>query len=158
LDLLEAAKLRKIRYSRRREALPHPIPLLNPDSVRVSEKKRVLVVCPDERLGDIRCMILHSHGYDALCVCTPADARQAWSPGAYQLILVDVQSDPDSALSLCNEFKSKDQTQLVALMSQHHIYIPPSACPDEVIPKAEGPRVFVQKVKELLEGAAEARS
>ena len=124
----------------------------------ISEKKRVLVVCPDERLGEIRCMILHSHGYDALCVNSPEVARRTWAPGAYQLILVDVQSDPDTALSLCDEFKSKDDTQLVALMSQHHIYIPPSACPDEVIPKAEGPRVFVQKVKELLEGAAEARS
>ena len=59
----------------------------------MSEKKRVLLVCPDERLGEIRCMILHSHGYDAMCVYTPAEARQAWSPGAYQLIIVDVQSD-----------------------------------------------------------------
>jgi len=124
----------------------------------MSEKKRVLLVCPDERLGEIRCMILRSHGYDAMCVCTPAEARQAWSPGAYQLIIVDVQSDPDRALALCEEFKIKDARQLVALMSHHHIYVPPSTCPDEVIPKSKGPRVFVQKVKELLEDAAESQS
>jgi DNA-binding response OmpR family regulator len=116
-----------------------------------NEKKRILLVCPDERLGEIRCMILHSHGYDAVCASNPSRARQMWAPGTYHLVIVDVQSDADSALELCDELKKKDDRQLVALMSQHHIYIPPSKCPDDVIPKSEGPRVFVEKVKELLE-------
>jgi DNA-binding NtrC family response regulator len=116
-----------------------------------NEKKRILLVCPDERLGEIRCMILHSHGYDAVSVSNPARARQMWTPGAFHLVIVDVQTDPDGALALCDELKDKDEQQLVALMSQHHIYVPPSKCPDEVIPRSEGPRVFVEKVKGLLE-------
>jgi hypothetical protein len=41
---------------------------------------------------------------------------------------------------------------MVALLSAHHVYVPPNNCPDEVIPKDEGPRRFVAAVKDLLEG------
>lgn len=117
---------------------------------------RILLIDEDLELGKLRCMILASHGFDAVCIRSIEEARRTWHPQTYSLVLVNVQPDPDRALQLCDELKDRDPNQLVALMSAHHVYIPPSPCPDDVIDPGEGPRRFVSQIKQLLEPEATA--
>ena len=118
------------------------------------KKKKILIIDPDPQLAITRCMILQSHGYYAFCISNPQDVLASWQPRTYDLVLVDVQRNADLALSFCNELKKKDIAQLVALMSDHHVWVPPHPCPDEVISRSEGPERFVQKVKNLLDQRA----
>jgi len=118
-----------------------------------AERKKILIIDPDPRLAETRCMILQSHGYDASCVTTGEAILSSWRPRAYDLVLVDVQHSADLALNFCNELKERDSAQLVALMSDHHVWVPPHPCPDEVISRSEGPERFVQKVKRLFDRA-----
>jgi hypothetical protein len=103
-------------------------------------------------------MILVSHGFDAACVRSIDEARRVWHPDTYALVMVNVQPDADSALEFCDELKQHDPQQLVALLSTHHIYVPPSPCPDDIIDPGEGPRRFVSQVKQLLEPESTAVS
>ncbi len=119
-----------------------------------SEKKKVLIVDPDPRLAETRCLILQSHGYDADCVTNAQAVLSSWVLRAYDLVLVDVQHNADLALKFCNELKERDAAQLVALISDHHVWVPPHPCPDEVISRSEGPARFVEKVKQLLHNNA----
>ena len=115
------------------------------------KKKKVLIIDPDPRLGETRCLILQSHGYDADCISNTNTVLSSWIPKIYDLVLVDVQHNADLALAFCSELKGKDSGQLVALMSDHHVWVPPHPCPDEVINRSEGPQRFAEKVKSLLD-------
>ncbi len=119
--------------------------------MRPEGKKKVLIVDPDPRLAETRCLILQSHGYEAECVTNTQAVLSSWILRAYDLVLVDVQHDADLALKFCNELKERDAKQLVALMSDHHVWVPPHPCPDEVISRSEGPARFVKKVRDLLD-------
>jgi hypothetical protein len=116
-----------------------------------TKKKKVLIIDPDPRLAETRCLVLRSHGFSADCITDPRAVLASWIPRAYNLVLVDVQHNADYALKFCNELKEHDATQLVALMSDHHVWIPPHPCPDEVISRSDGPQRFVEKVKALLD-------
>ena len=116
-----------------------------------TSRKKVLIVDPDPQLAETRCLILQSHGYEAKCISKSADVLASWLPRTYDLVLVDVQHNADLALDFCNELKQKDVAQLVALLSDHHVWVPPHPCPDEVISRSDGPERFVQKVKSLLD-------
>jgi len=129
---------------------PHPLGMAD------KSRKKILIIDPDARLAETRCLILQSHGYHAECITNSHAVLQSWIPRMYDLVLVDVQHNADHALSFCNELKEKDQRQLVALISDHHVWIPPHPCPDEVISRSEGPERFVQKVKDLLDDARSA--
>lgn len=122
--------------------------------------KKVLVIDPDPQLAETRCLILRSHGFVANCITDPRAVLASWIPRAYDLVLVDVQHNPDHALKFCNELKEHDDAQLVALISDHHVWIPPHPCPDEVISRSEGPQRFVEKVKALLDeqGSSNAKA
>ena len=113
--------------------------------------KKILVVDRDARLGHVRCLVLQSQGYQAICVTDIAAALNSWVAKKFDLVLVDVQHNPDAALQFCNDLKERDVAQLVALMSDHHVWVPPHPCPDDVIPRSEGPAGFVEKVRNLLE-------
>ncbi len=96
-------------------------------------------------------MILVSHGFDTASARTIEEARHLWRPNTYALVLVNVQPDADAALEFCEELKERAPHQLVAMMSAHHVYVPPNTCPDDVIDPGEGPRRFVTQIKQLLE-------
>lgn len=115
------------------------------------KKKKVLIIDPDPRLGQTRCLLLQSHGWEAHCISNTNAVLSSWIPKLYDLVLVDVQHNADLALAFCNELKGKDSAQLVALISDHHVWVPPHPCPDEVINRSEGPQRFVEKVKQLLD-------
>jgi DNA-binding NtrC family response regulator len=114
-------------------------------------RKRILVIDPDPYLGEIRKIVLQSHGFEAEWAKSGNDHLSNWAPRKYDLVVVEVQSDAEAALSFCNELKGKDSAQLVALMSNHHVWIPPHPCPDAVIARSEGPAQFVNRIKILLE-------
>jgi hypothetical protein len=116
-----------------------------------SRPKKVLLIDRDARLGHVRCLVLQSQGYEATCVTDASTVLKSWTSKTYDLVLVDVQHNPDAALAFCSDLKKKDVAQLVALISDHHVWVPPHPCPDEVIPRSEGPAGFVEKVRNLLE-------
>jgi len=116
-----------------------------------SRPKKVLLIDRDARLGHVRCLVLQSQGYEATCVTDASTVLNSWISKTYDLVLVDVQHNPDAALEFCSDLKEKDVAQLVALISDHHVWVPPHPCPDEVIPRSEGPAAFVEKVRNLLQ-------
>ncbi|HZU44999.1 MAG TPA: response regulator [Terriglobales bacterium] len=121
-------------------------------------KNRVLIIDPDPRLAETRCLMLRSHGVGAEYVADGNAVLNSWKPRAYDLVLVDVQHNADYALKFCSELKERDVAQLVALISDHHVWIPPHPCPDEVISRSEGPKRFVEKVIALLDEKASSNA
>jgi len=114
------------------------------------EKKRVLLVDDEPQMLRLRTDILQRQGHDVDAARTLDEARAAWQPGKYSLIIVDLRKQPKQALAFCEELKREDPDQLVAFLTAPMIHVPRNACPDDVIPKEEGPQEFVERVQALL--------
>lgn len=113
-------------------------------------KKRVLLVDDEPQMLRLRKEILQRQGHEVETARTLDEARAAWQPAKYSLIVVDLRRQPEEALAFCEELKRQYPDQLVAFLTAPMVYVPRSACPDDVIPKEEGPQEFVERVQALL--------
>jgi hypothetical protein len=50
----------------------------------------------------------------------------------------------------CEELKSLYPPQCVALLTGWYTFVPQDSCPDDVIPRGEGPATFITRVAELV--------
>jgi CheY-like chemotaxis protein len=112
--------------------------------------KRVLLVDDNELIRRLRATILGNLGHDVTQAETLEEAKNAWAPGRFHLVIVDLKNHVDEAMEFCDDLKKKWPDQLVAFLTPPTTDIEPNSCPDEVIPKEEGPAQFVRQVKELL--------
>jgi len=113
-------------------------------------KKRVLLVDDEPQILRLRADILQRQGHEVETACSLEQARAVWRRGTYSLIIVDLRQQPKEALVFCEELKREDPDQLVAFLTAPMIYVPRNACPDDVIPKEDGPQEFVERVQALL--------
>jgi DNA-binding NarL/FixJ family response regulator len=71
--------------------------------------------------------------------------------GKYDLVIVDVGHFADPGLDFCEEIKSKNPHQKLLIHAEDRVFPVKSDCPDEVVPKQEGPVTFVKAVQRVLQ-------
>ncbi|MGE0405779.1 MAG: hypothetical protein AB7O65_05720 [Candidatus Korobacteraceae bacterium] len=113
--------------------------------------QRILLVDDDAAIAYQRTLILGLHGFKVDVAGTIADAEDLRRRHSYDLILVELRDDVDTATIWCEEIKQQNPNQQFALLAPKYAYVP-SDCPDDVIHK-DGPAHFVERVKRLLESA-----
>ena len=113
----------------------------------------ILLVDGDETLQGLRTLMLRLRGYRVERVESVESARQRAAEKTFDLVLVDVQHLPGSGLELCEELKAAQPGLKVAFLANHTLYMPPQACPDDVIAGDDGPEQFLARVDELVDAA-----
>lgn len=116
-------------------------------------KRKILLVDDDPLIQHLRAEILRKVGYAVEPANTLEEARKRWRPNTYSLIVVDFRRDVQRGMEFCEEIKQRFSRQLVAFLTPQTAYIPRNSCPDDVIPKEEGPEEFVQRVHALMAAA-----
>lgn len=109
--------------------------------------KRILLVSKESLLHD---RILEDAGYSVTRVKSILEARAAWQPGQYALVLISATDTTQAAVEFCDELKSIFPPQCVALLTGWYTFLPKGSCPDESIPRDAGPATFVTRVAELV--------
>ncbi len=117
-----------------------------------SKQKHILLVDDEESSQKLRTAILKKHHYAVQVTASIEEARAAWGPGKFDLVLVDLKSNPKYGIDFCSELKAEHPEQLFAVLT-NRTYPPPETCPDAIIPKIEGPEYFVREVEALLSSA-----
>lgn len=97
--------------------------------------------------------LLRQGGFEVITVRTLAEGFAAWRPFEFSLVLIVVGDDIQAPTAFCDELKKLDPAQNVAFVTGWHTYVPPAACPDEVIRRDHNPSLFIQKVKELSQSS-----
>jgi DNA-binding response OmpR family regulator len=115
----------------------------------MSQPYRILLV--DSQPYQHREGVLKAGNFEVSRVMTLADARAELAPGRFDLVLVVTESLDSDPLHFCESVKATDPTQLVALLTGPHVYIPQDSCPDDVIETSSGPRALIQRVARLIE-------
>jgi len=113
------------------------------------EGKKILLVDDDHVVRGLRATILGNLGHDITEAVSLSDARSLWSPGLFNLVIVDVKQSLSEAIDFCEEIKRVGK-QVVAFLTPYTAYVPKGACPDDVIHKEDGPANFVREVQQLL--------
>ena len=109
--------------------------------------KRILLVSKESLLHD---RILENAGYSVTWVKSIMEARQAWQTGQYALVLISATATTQEASEFCDELKSIYPPQCVALLTGWYTFVPRDSCPDDAIPRGEGPAAFITRVAELV--------
>lgn len=101
---------------------------------------------------ELRDEILRMHGYYVQSTVYSAKAIDEILRTAYDLVLIDVESDVrvKSAQDLCDTIKKAAPGQHVAFVCNYRVGIE-SDCPDEIIRAEFAPEVFVRGIQEALE-------
>jgi DNA-binding response OmpR family regulator len=101
---------------------------------------------------ELRDEILRMHGFYVQSTVYSAKAIDEILRAAYDLVLIDVESDVrvQSAQDLCNTIKKTIPEQHVAFVCNYRVGIE-SDCPDEIIRAEFNPEVLVRGIKEALE-------
>ena len=95
--------------------------------------------------------VLAVRGFEVVTATSLTEGFTLWRPFHFDLVLIVVDGDTEAATKFCAELKALDPKQNVAFVTGWHTYVPPSACPDEVIQREHGPSTFLRKVAELVE-------
>ena len=93
--------------------------------------------------------LLRQRGFEVVSAGNLSEGLTLWRPFEFNLILIVVGDDVEAPIAFCDEVKQLDANQKVAFVSGWHTYIPPAACPDDVIRREYDPARFIQKVTEL---------
>jgi DNA-binding response OmpR family regulator len=115
------------------------------------QQRTILHICTDPLLRDtIRDIIAHQ-GYAVDTAGSLDLGRSLAKLNDYDLLIVNVHGDVPAIMAFCEEMKAINPSQMVAFLAGRWTYIPKhSACPDDVIPKDEGPQGLVRKLHEIL--------
>ncbi len=123
---------------------------MSPNPALGPKPKRVLLVDDNELIRRLRATILGNLGHEVIEAASLEEARALWNPKRFHLIIVDLKQDAERALQFCEELKQRWPDQLVAFLTPHTTYVHPNSCPDEVIPKEDGPAQLVRQVQQML--------
>lgn len=113
----------------------------------------ILLVDGDSTVQQLRALMLRMQGYRVDVASGLDDARNKMAERKYKLIIVDVGHFADPGLDFCEEIKNKDPHQKMLIHAEDRVFPVKSECPDEVVPKQDGPITFVKAVERLLQVA-----
>jgi DNA-binding response OmpR family regulator len=118
------------------------------------QAKTLLLVVDDYTLLRLRSMILQMHGFKVSTASSSDEAYECCAREIYDLVVIDLSEGIDASTDLCNSIKEKHPQQTVALLAPAYVFVG-SDCPDEVIPKNEGPAKLVNEIRDLLQRASD---
>ncbi|HST78694.1 MAG TPA: response regulator [Verrucomicrobiae bacterium] len=113
----------------------------------------ILLVDGDSTVQQLRALMLRMQGYRVDVATGLDDARNKMAERKYKLIIVDVGHFADPGLDFCAEIKSNDPHQKMLIHAEDRVFPVKSDCPDDVVPKQDGPLSFVKAVEHLLQVA-----
>jgi hypothetical protein len=115
-------------------------------------RRRIFHVSSRQNIMELRDEILRLHGFYVQSTVYSAKAINEVRSAAYDLVLIDVESDVrvKSAQDLCDTIKKAAPGQHVAFVCNHRVGIE-SDCPDEIIRAEFDPEVLVRGIQETLE-------
>jgi DNA-binding response OmpR family regulator len=95
-------------------------------------------------------MILQMHGFKVSGASSSEEAFECCERDIFDLVLIDLSTGIEASTDLCDAIKDTHPQQTVALLVPAYAHVG-SECPDEVIPKNEGPAKLVSEIRELLQ-------
>lgn len=113
----------------------------------------ILLVDGDFTVQHLRALILRMKGYYVDTAASLDDAREKLSQRTYTLVIVDVGHYAELGVEFCEEIKRGNPHQKLLLQAEDRAFPLKHDCPDDVIPKQEGPHTFVKAVERLLQAA-----
>jgi len=119
--------------------------------------KTILLVVDDLVLLRSRSMILQMHGFKVSGASSAEEAFGRCRSAVYDLVIIDLSDGIEVSTDLCDQIKEQHSQQAVALLAPAYAYVG-SDCPDEVIPKNEGPAKLVNEIRELLQRVSDKAS
>jgi len=114
------------------------------------QAKIILIVVDDNVLLRLRSMILQMHGFKVSGASSSEEAFECCERDIFDLVLIDLSTGIEASTDLCEAIKARHPQQTVALLAPAYAYVG-SECPDEVIPKNEGPAKLVSEIRDLLQ-------
>jgi DNA-binding NtrC family response regulator len=113
----------------------------------------ILLVDGDVTVQQLRALMLRMQGYRVDVASTLEHARARMAERSYKLVIVDVGHFADPGLDFCEEIKSKNPHQKLLIHAEDAVFPVKSECPDDVVPRQDGPMTFVKAVERLLQVA-----
>lgn len=113
----------------------------------------ILLVNGDSTVLQLRALMLRMQTYHVDIADTLDDARIKLAQRRYDLVIVDVGHFADPGLEFCEEIKSRDPHQKLLIHAEDQVFPVKNNCPDDVVPKQEGPLTFVKAVQRVLQVA-----
>jgi DNA-binding response OmpR family regulator len=123
---------------------------LDQDYFLNQQAKIILIVVDDNVLLRLRSMILQMHGFKVSGASSSEEAFECCERDIFDLVLIDLSTGIEASTDLCEAIKDRHPQQTVALLAPAYAYVG-SECPDEVIPKNEGPAKLVSEIRDLLQ-------
>jgi DNA-binding NarL/FixJ family response regulator len=119
--------------------------------MHVAQPRTILHICTDPLLRDTIRDIIARQGFRVETAGSLDLGRSLAKSKLYDLLIVNVHGDVPSIMAFCEEVKADNPSQMVAFLAGRWTYFPNhSECPDDVIPKDEGPEGLVRKLHEIL--------
>ena len=106
-------------------------PMVEPSSVVVRGRKRILLLATYATKRDLRAKILRKMGIEIDCAADIAEARLLWQADAYNLVLVDVRNDSQNLRAFCDQVRGAKPPQTVAFLVGKPVYLAGSPSPDD---------------------------
>ena len=113
----------------------------------------ILLVDGDSTVQYLRALMLRMRGYHVDTAANLDDARAKLSQRIYGLVIVDVGHYANPGIEFCQEIKRNNPHQKLLLQAEDGVFPFKNDCPDDVIPKQEGPVTFVRAVERVLQAA-----
>jgi response regulator RpfG family c-di-GMP phosphodiesterase len=113
----------------------------------------ILLVNGDSTVLQLRALMLRMQSYRVDIASSLDDARMKMAERIYDLVIVDVGHFADPGLDFCEEIKSKDPHQKFLIHAEDKVFPVKNDCPDDVVPKQDGPLTFVKAVQRVLQVA-----
>jgi CheY-like chemotaxis protein len=110
----------------------------------------ILLVDGEATVQHLRALMLRMKGYHVDIASNLDEAYAKLDERTYKLVIVDVGHYADKGIEFCEELKNKNPHQKVLIHAEDRVFPLKNDCPDDVIPKQEGPVTFVNAVERCL--------
>ena len=113
----------------------------------------ILLVDGEATVQHLRALMLRMKGYHVDVATTLEQARSKMGERTYKLVIIDVGHYADVGVEFCEEIKRQNYHQKLLIHAEDRVFPLKSDCPDDVIPKQEGPLTFINAVERCLNAA-----
>ena len=111
----------------------------------------ILLINGDSTVLQLRALMLRMQSYHVDIASSLDDARTKLGQRKYDLVIVDVGHFADPGLEFCEEINGKDPHQKFLIHAEDREFPLKNECPDDVVPKQDGPLTFVKAVQRVLQ-------